>query len=119
MRTATGHTLIDAALSRRDGRISEGSLSLLVGGTDADLAAARPVLDNYANNVVHVGPPGAGMTAKLCNNWLLYSNRHAALPALKAGRRSASISTCCAGRWPPPPGQAGAGALLGPGRGHP
>jgi 3-hydroxyisobutyrate dehydrogenase-like beta-hydroxyacid dehydrogenase len=81
-----GHTLIDAALSRRSGKISEGSLSLLVGGTDADLATARPILDEYADNVVHVGPPGAGMTAKLCNNWLLYGNRHAALQVLKAGK---------------------------------
>lgn len=81
-----GHTLIDAALSRRSGRIREGSLSLLVGASEADLAAARPVLDRYADNVLHVGPPGAGMTAKLCNNWLLYSNRHAALQALKAGQ---------------------------------
>ncbi|ROO86718.1 3-hydroxyisobutyrate dehydrogenase [Actinocorallia herbida] len=81
-----GHTLVDAALSRRDGKISEGSLSLLVGGTDADLAVSRPVLETYADNVVHVGAPGAGMAAKLCNNWLLYSNRHAALQALEAGR---------------------------------
>ena len=85
LRTATGirsSTPRSAAVTR----ISEGSASLLVGGTDADLAAARPVLDNYADNVVHVGLPGAGMTAKLCNNWLLYSNRHAALQALKAGQ---------------------------------
>lgn len=85
-RDAYGHTLLDAALSRRSGRVSEGSLSLFVGGSDADVAAASPVLEAYADNVVHAGPTGAGMTVKLCNNWLLYNNRHAALQALKAGR---------------------------------
>ncbi|MFE7607774.1 MULTISPECIES: NAD(P)-binding domain-containing protein [Streptomyces] len=81
-----GHTLLDAALSRRDGLVRDGSLSLFVGGTTEELTAVRPVLERYADNVVHAGPTGAGMTVKLCNNWLLYSNRHAALQALGTGR---------------------------------
>ncbi|MQS05749.1 NAD(P)-dependent oxidoreductase [Streptomyces alkaliphilus] len=81
-----GHTLIDAALSRRDGQVREGSLSLFLGGEEDEVRAARPVLERYSDNVVHAGPPGAGMTVKLCNNWLLYSNRHAALQALRSGR---------------------------------
>ncbi|MFJ8229726.1 NAD(P)-dependent oxidoreductase [Streptomyces sp. NPDC094448] len=81
-----GHTLLDAALSRRNGLVREGSLSLFVGGTAEDVTAVRPVLERYADNVVHAGPAGAGMTVKLCNNWLLYSNRHAALQALGTGR---------------------------------
>ncbi|MER7986848.1 NAD(P)-dependent oxidoreductase [Streptomyces noursei] len=81
-----GHVLLDAALSRRNGLLREGSLSLFVGGTAEEVAAVGPVLDRYADNVVHAGPTGAGMTVKLCNNWLLYSNRHAALQALSTGR---------------------------------
>lgn len=82
-----GHTMLDAALSRRDGMIKDGSLSLLVGAEPAELQRAKSVLDSYADNVVHMGPPGSGMIAKLCNNWLLYANRHAALQALSAGRQ--------------------------------
>ncbi|MFI9081885.1 NAD(P)-dependent oxidoreductase [Streptomyces sioyaensis] len=86
VRETYGHALIDAALSRRDGRVSEGSLSLFLGGTATDVAAAKATLETYADNIVHAGPPGAGMIVKLCNNWLLYSNRNAALQALKVGR---------------------------------
>ncbi|MCX4681290.1 NAD(P)-binding domain-containing protein [Streptomyces sp. NBC_01433] len=82
-----GHTLLDAALSRRGGPVREGSLSLFVGGEEAEVAAARPTLELYADNVVHTGPTGAGMTVKLCNNWLLYSNRHAALQAIRTARQ--------------------------------
>ncbi|WP_102924732.1 NAD(P)-dependent oxidoreductase [Streptomyces noursei] len=81
-----GHILLDAALSRRDGLVRDGSLSLFVGGSAAELGTVWPVLERYADNVVHAGPTGAGMTVKLCNNWLLYSNRHAALQALRTGR---------------------------------
>ncbi|MFE7117750.1 NAD(P)-dependent oxidoreductase [Streptomyces sp. NPDC057654] len=86
VRDGYGHALIDAALSRRGGRVSEGSLSLFLGGSGADIAAARATLEVYADNIVHAGPTGAGMTVKLCNNWLLYSNRNAALQALRTGR---------------------------------
>ncbi|MGY5309154.1 NAD(P)-dependent oxidoreductase [Nocardia gipuzkoensis] len=86
VRRTHGHTLLDAALSRRGGQIIEGSLSLFVGGSDTDFTVARRVMDMYADNVVHVGPTGAGMTVKLCNNWLLYGNRHTALQALKVGQ---------------------------------
>ncbi|MGW1235660.1 NAD(P)-dependent oxidoreductase [Streptomyces californicus] len=82
-----GHMLVDAALSRRGGAVREGSLSLFVGAGDEAFAVARPVFDRYADNVVHAGDVGAGMTVKLCNNWLLYANRHSALQAIRTGRQ--------------------------------
>ncbi|GAA2640926.1 NAD(P)-dependent oxidoreductase [Streptomyces axinellae] len=85
-REGHGHTLIDAALSRRGGAVSDGSLSLFTGADEVAFARAQPVLEHYADNVVHAGDVGAGMTVKLCNNWLLYSNRHAALQAIRTGR---------------------------------
>ncbi|MCS0636932.1 NAD(P)-binding domain-containing protein [Streptomyces sp. LP05-1] len=86
VRDGHGHTLIDAALSRRGGAVRDGSLSLFVGADEAEFIRARPILERYADNVVHAGAGGAGMTVKLCNNWLLYSNRHAALQAIRTGR---------------------------------
>ena len=39
----------------------------MVGGEEAALARCRPILAVLGERVVHVGPSGAGQTAKLCN----------------------------------------------------
>jgi 3-hydroxyisobutyrate dehydrogenase-like beta-hydroxyacid dehydrogenase len=42
----------------------------MVGGDDADVAAVEPLLQCFATQVFHVGPPGSGTVAKLVNNQL-------------------------------------------------
>ena len=42
----------------------------MVGGDDADVARARPVIDCFAGRVVHTGPTGSGHTMKLLNNFV-------------------------------------------------
>ena len=44
-----------------------GRLAIMAGGSDADVARARPVLEALGESVVHVGGPGAGHTAKVVN----------------------------------------------------
>jgi 3-hydroxyisobutyrate dehydrogenase len=46
----------------------EGKLFGLVGGTDADVARAKPLLDQLCRRIEHVGPLGAGATLKLAVN---------------------------------------------------
>jgi 3-hydroxyisobutyrate dehydrogenase-like beta-hydroxyacid dehydrogenase len=41
-----------------------------VGGTDAAVARARPVLETYGDPVLHMGTLGAGLRTKLLNNAL-------------------------------------------------
>jgi len=48
----------------------EGTLLSLCGGSEADVALARPALMAYSRAVLHVGPLGAGQLAKTCNNLL-------------------------------------------------
>ena len=48
----------------------EGTLDVMVGGADADVARARPVIDCFAGRVVHTGPTGSGHTMKLLNNFV-------------------------------------------------
>jgi 3-hydroxyisobutyrate dehydrogenase len=48
----------------------EGTLLSLCGGSEADVAFARPALMAYSRAVLHVGPVGAGQLAKTCNNLL-------------------------------------------------
>ncbi|MFN8828553.1 MAG: NAD(P)-dependent oxidoreductase [Labrys sp. (in: a-proteobacteria)] len=65
-----GITLIDAPLGRTPKEAWEGTLDIMVGGSDADVARVRPILEAMAARVVHMGPTGAGHTTKLLNNFL-------------------------------------------------
>ena len=47
-----------------------GRLLSLCGGRAEDVERARPVLQCYSRDVLHVGPLGAGEIAKTCNNLL-------------------------------------------------
>jgi 3-hydroxyisobutyrate dehydrogenase len=44
------------------------SLVTMVGGPEATLARARPVLEAFSGDIVHAGPLGAGMRLKLVKN---------------------------------------------------
>jgi 2-hydroxy-3-oxopropionate reductase len=58
---------LDAPVSGGQAGAENASLSIMVGGDDADFAAARPLLDVLGGTVVHVGPHGAGQTVKAAN----------------------------------------------------
>jgi len=63
-------TLIDAPLSRTPKDAEAGTLDVMVGGDEAVVARARPVIDCFAGRVVHTGPTGSGHTMKLLNNFV-------------------------------------------------
>jgi 2-hydroxy-3-oxopropionate reductase len=58
---------LDAPVSGGDVGVKEGTLSIMVGGTEEDFEKAKPLFDVMGKTVVHVGGPGAGQTAKACN----------------------------------------------------
>ena len=66
-----GIAAIDAPVSGGTGGAIAGTLTFMVGGSEADLARARPVLEKMGANIFHAGAAGAGQTAKICNNMLL------------------------------------------------
>jgi len=65
-----GAVLVDAPLARTPKEAEEGRLNTMVGAEDADFARVKPVLATFCENIFHVGPPGAGHTLKLVNNFL-------------------------------------------------
>jgi 3-hydroxyisobutyrate dehydrogenase len=67
----TGHALLDAPVSGGPSGAAEGTLTMMIGGEEIDVAMARPVLEAMSTRAVHVGPPGAGNIAKLVNNLLV------------------------------------------------
>ena len=70
-----GVTLIDVAMTGGgDVAAGEGNLTFMVGGPEEALAIARPALDAMARAVFHVGPLGAGVSAKIISNFLGTSN---------------------------------------------
>ncbi len=66
-----GVAVLDAPVSGGTGGAIAGTLTFMVGGSEADLARARHVLEKMGNNIFHAGAAGAGQTAKMCNNMLL------------------------------------------------
>ncbi len=62
-----GIHMLDAPVSGGDTGAIAGTLSIMVGGDEADLARVRPALEAMGSRIVHCGPLGAGQTVKLCN----------------------------------------------------
>ena len=65
---AAGGTFIECPVGGTTGPAKEGKLFGFVGGDAADVARARPVLEQLCRRVEHVGPIGAGARMKLAIN---------------------------------------------------
>ena len=65
-----GTTFVDAPLARTPKEAEEGRLNSMVGADDATFERVKPVLAAFCENIFHVGPPGAGHTLKLVNNFM-------------------------------------------------
>ncbi len=63
-----GAAMIDCPVGGTTGPAREGKLLGFVGGDAADLARARPVLEQLCRRIEHVGPVGAGASLKLAIN---------------------------------------------------
>jgi 3-hydroxyisobutyrate dehydrogenase len=69
--TERGLAQIDAPVSGGVKGATAGTLAFMVGGDDAAVERARPVLEPMAGKIIHCGGSGTGQTAKLCNNMVL------------------------------------------------
>jgi 3-hydroxyisobutyrate dehydrogenase-like beta-hydroxyacid dehydrogenase len=67
--------LLDCGVAGGVKALEHGSIVAMVGGDAADVAYAMPVLDAFANPVIHLGPVGTGMAAKLARNMITYIER--------------------------------------------
>jgi 2-hydroxy-3-oxopropionate reductase len=62
-----GVRVLDAPVSGGEQGAIDGVLSIMVGGSAEDFAAATPVFEPLGKTIVHVGPHGAGQTVKAAN----------------------------------------------------
>ena len=85
---AVGVSFIDAPLSRTPIEAEAGRLNVMVGATPEDFAKLEPVLRAFAENVFHMGGPGAGHIIKLLNNFIAQSICTATAEAFAVGQRA-------------------------------
>ncbi|MGW5237480.1 2-hydroxy-3-oxopropionate reductase [Monashia sp. NPDC004114] len=68
---AAGVSTLDAPVSGGEAGAVEGTLSIMVGGAEADVEVAAPVFAALGSTIVHVGPSGAGQTVKSANQLIV------------------------------------------------
>ena len=69
--TASGYAMVDAPVSGGIAAANGGTLTFMVGGSDAAFARAEPILAKMGKAVIHAGQAGSGQAAKICNNMIL------------------------------------------------
>ncbi|MBC7780995.1 MAG: NAD(P)-dependent oxidoreductase [Proteobacteria bacterium] len=63
-----GAAVVECPVGGTIGPAREGKLLGFVGGSEADFALAKPILDQLCRRVEHIGPSGAGASMKLAIN---------------------------------------------------
>jgi len=66
-----GNPMLDAPVSGGTGGAAAGTLTFMVGGSQADFEQAHEILSAMGKNIVHCGASGNGQVAKVANNMLL------------------------------------------------
>jgi 3-hydroxyisobutyrate dehydrogenase-like beta-hydroxyacid dehydrogenase len=88
MASKAGVHLIDAPLARTPVEAELGKLNVMVGAEPGHFARLEPILRCFAENVFHVGGPGAGHTIKLLNNFIAQAICTATAEAFAVGQKA-------------------------------
>ena len=82
-----GASLLDAPVSGGDVGAIDGTLSIMVGGSEEDFGRAKPLFDVMGKTVTHVGPVGAGQVVKAANQIVVALTIEAVSEALVLGSK--------------------------------
>ena len=85
---AKGVHFLDTPMTRTPKEAEAGKLGLMVGGEESMIAKIRPVLECFADTIIHAGPVGAGHQLKLVNNFLSISHAAVAAEAITAAAKA-------------------------------
>jgi 3-hydroxyisobutyrate dehydrogenase-like beta-hydroxyacid dehydrogenase len=101
LRRETGMAWVDAPLSGGPPAARKGTMTVMAGGASEDIEAIRPLMADMAANFTHMGPSGAGQTAKLINQAIVGAGfvlmAEAVTLAAAAGIDTAKLPACLAG----------------------
>lgn len=68
---AKGGNFVDAPVSGGVPGAEAGTLTFMVGGTEAEFNTVKPILEGMGKKITHCGGYGMGQAAKICNNMML------------------------------------------------
>jgi 3-hydroxyisobutyrate dehydrogenase-like beta-hydroxyacid dehydrogenase len=91
--TARGIYFADAPVARTRSAAEKGTLLAMVGSSEPVFKRLRPWLANFASDIAHCGPAGAGQATKLINNMVLFQNVVALAEALSLARKAGLSAT--------------------------
>lgn len=102
-----GFRFLDAPVSGGQAGAENGTLTVMVGGEEADFASATPVIEAYARMVGLMGPAGSGQLTKMMNQICIAGLVQGLSEAIHFGRKSgldiekvvSVISKGAAGSW--------------------
>lgn len=74
LRAGCGMRWVDAPVSGGTAGAEQGTLAIMAGGADGDIAIAREVLKPLYSRLTHMGAVGSGQTTKICNQMIVSCN---------------------------------------------
>lgn len=101
-----GIAMLDAPVSGGPSGAKTGKLALLIGGDKAVFDRCKPVLDSIGDQIIYIGPIGAGSVAKLVHNCAGYMIQTALAEVFTLGVKAgvdpldlwAAVRQCSLGR---------------------
>ena len=104
---ARGLAALDAPVSGGDIGAKNGTLTIMVGGEEADFQTVKPLLELMGATIVLQGGPGSGQHTKMANQIAIAGNLAGAVEAVTYAKRAGldprmvlqSIGTGSAGSW--------------------
>ena len=81
-----GMGFLDAPVSGSSPKAEDGTLTIMAGGSDEDVARARPFFEAMGEKILHVGALGQGQTVKVISNTVGATNCATLAQALVVGK---------------------------------
>jgi len=85
---AKAMSFVDAPVSGGPKGAITGTMTMVIGGADEDVARVMPILEHMSAKRVHVGPAGAGHVTKIINNLLCAAHLLTAAEAMRIAREA-------------------------------
>lgn len=83
-----GVEALDAPVSGGEIGAIEGTMTIMVGGTEAAFDRAQPIFEILGGSMTLIGPPGAGQVCKVCNQIVVGVTIQAVAEALTLARKA-------------------------------
>jgi 3-hydroxyisobutyrate dehydrogenase len=74
LQSSCGMRWVDAPVSGGTAGAEQGTLAIMAGGADRDIAIVREVLKPLYSRLTHMGEVGSGQTTKICNQMIVACN---------------------------------------------